>query len=70
MHTIFAPGFPGLLEAIYVQERVMERKMPAVWTSFVSAARNRWRLFANHSTEKELDCNHVLRHQVVHYIIQ
>ncbi|KAH7096129.1 rab-GTPase-TBC domain-containing protein [Auriculariales sp. MPI-PUGE-AT-0066] len=34
MHTIFAPGFPGLLEAIYVQERVTEKMMPAVWETF------------------------------------
>lgn len=37
MHTIFSPGFPGLLESIYVQERVMERMMPDVYASFVSA---------------------------------
>lgn len=40
MHTIFAPGFPGLLEAIYVQERIMERMLPAVFNSFVSAVVN------------------------------
>ncbi|KAG2136483.1 rab-GTPase-TBC domain-containing protein [Suillus bovinus] len=34
MHTIFAPGFPGLLEAIYVQERIMESKMPDVYAAF------------------------------------
>ncbi|KAJ7922797.1 rab-GTPase-TBC domain-containing protein [Mycena leptocephala] len=28
MHTIFSPGFPGLLEAIYVQERITEQMMP------------------------------------------
>ena len=37
MHTIFAPGFPGLLEAIYVQERIMERMIPAVYSAFVSS---------------------------------
>lgn len=36
MHDIFLPGFPGLLEAIYVQERVMERMVPRVFGSFVS----------------------------------
>ncbi|KAF8588332.1 RabGAP/TBC [Ramaria rubella] len=34
MHTIFSPGFPGLLESIYVQERVMERFLPDVYASF------------------------------------
>ncbi|CUA76632.1 TBC domain-containing protein C1778,09 [Schizosaccharomyces pombe 972h-] [Rhizoctonia solani] len=55
MHTIFQPGFPGLLENIYVQERLIERIMPGVYqalsthmissTSFVT----KWyiTLFAN-----------------------
>ncbi|KAB5587963.1 Rab-GTPase-TBC domain containing protein [Ceratobasidium theobromae] len=55
MHSIFQPGFPGLLESIYVQERLVERIMPAVYhalskhmissTSFVT----KWyiTLFAN-----------------------
>jgi len=34
MHTIFMPGFPGLLEGIYVQERLIERLMPEVYQSF------------------------------------
>ncbi|KAF9820059.1 hypothetical protein IEO21_01721 [Rhodonia placenta] len=34
MHTIFSPGFPGLLEAIYVQERITEQMMPAVYAAF------------------------------------
>jgi len=34
MHTIFSPGFPGLLEAIYVQERITEQMMPDVYTAF------------------------------------
>ena len=34
MHSIFSPGFPGLLEAIYVQERIMEQQMPVVYTAF------------------------------------
>jgi USP6 N-terminal-like protein len=34
MHSIFAPGFPGLLEAIYLQERVMQQTMPAVYEAF------------------------------------
>lgn len=36
MHSIFAPGFPGLLEVFYVQERLMEWLMPDVYRSFVS----------------------------------
>jgi hypothetical protein len=34
MHSIFSPGFPGLLQAIYVQERIMESKMPDVYAAF------------------------------------
>jgi len=34
MHDIFSPGFPGLLESIYVQERIMEELMPAVYAAF------------------------------------
>jgi len=34
MHEVFNPGFPGMLEAIYVQERIMETTMPAVYTAF------------------------------------
>ncbi|ORX38596.1 rab-GTPase-TBC domain-domain-containing protein [Kockovaella imperatae] len=34
MHSIFAPGFPGLLESFYVQERLMEYLMPDVYKSF------------------------------------
>lgn len=34
MHAIFSPGFPGLLEAIYVQERIMQSKMPDVYAAF------------------------------------
>jgi hypothetical protein len=37
MHGIFAPGFPGLLETFYVQERMLECLMPDVYESFVSA---------------------------------
>jgi len=33
MHTVFSPGFPGLLEAIYVQERIMQLKMPDVYAA-------------------------------------
>ena len=35
MHEIFNPGFPGLLEALYVQERILERMMPSVYDVFV-----------------------------------
>ncbi|KAI0050621.1 RabGAP/TBC [Auriscalpium vulgare] len=34
MHDIFSPGFPGLLEAIYVQERVTADLMPGVYAAF------------------------------------
>ena len=34
MHSVFAPGFPGLLEAIYVQERLTQVTMPAVYAAF------------------------------------
>jgi hypothetical protein len=39
MHSVFAPGFPGLLEAIYVQERLMEFLVPEVYTAFVCIMR-------------------------------
>ena len=35
MHDIFRPGFPGLLEALYVQERILERMLPSVYDVFV-----------------------------------
>ncbi|KAF9013618.1 hypothetical protein BDZ89DRAFT_1077017 [Hymenopellis radicata] len=31
---IFSPGFPGLLEAIYVQERITQEMMPDVYAAF------------------------------------
>ncbi|KAJ6520197.1 rab-GTPase-TBC domain-containing protein [Mycena sanguinolenta] len=34
MHSIFSPGFPGLLEAIYIQERITEQMMPDVYEAF------------------------------------
>ncbi|KAG8967968.1 hypothetical protein FRC03_008989 [Tulasnella sp. 419] len=34
MHAIFSPGFPGLLENIYLQERLVERLLPDVYASF------------------------------------
>jgi hypothetical protein len=34
MHDIFSPGFPGLLESIYVQERITEELMPDVYAAF------------------------------------
>lgn len=34
MHMVFSPGFPGLLESIYVQERIMQLKMPDVYVAF------------------------------------
>ena len=55
MHMIFSPGFPGLLEAIYVQERIMQLKMPDVYAAFkkhmvsTTAYATKWyiALFAN-----------------------
>lgn len=35
MHSVFSPGFPGLLESIYVQERLTEKLMPDVFAAFV-----------------------------------
>ncbi|KAF9008191.1 RabGAP/TBC [Hymenopellis radicata] len=34
LHSIFSPGFPGLLEAIYVQERITQEMMPDVYAAF------------------------------------
>ena len=34
LHNIFSPGFPGLLEAIYIQERITEQMMPDVYAAF------------------------------------
>lgn len=34
LHTVFSPGFPGLLEAIYVQERLTQTTMPHVFAAF------------------------------------
>ena len=34
LHDVFSPGFPGMLEAIYVQERIMETNIPAVYEAF------------------------------------
>lgn len=44
MHDIFLPGFPGLLEAIYIQERIMEKLLPNVFASFVRPLPTRPRL--------------------------
>ena len=33
LHTVFDAGFPGMLEAIYVQERVMALMMPTVYAA-------------------------------------
>ncbi|KAH9463879.1 hypothetical protein Pst134EA_015960 [Puccinia striiformis f. sp. tritici] len=33
-HNIFAPGFPGLLECFYVQERLIQFLMPTVYATF------------------------------------
>lgn len=34
IHTLFQPGFPGLLEALYVQERATQISMPVVFAAF------------------------------------
>ncbi|KAF9011173.1 rab-GTPase-TBC domain-containing protein [Cyathus striatus] len=34
LHTVFSPGFPGMLEAIYVQERITQQMMPSVYEAF------------------------------------
>jgi len=34
MHTVFKPGFPGLLENIYVQEALMKRMVPGAYDAF------------------------------------
>lgn len=34
LHTVFNPGFPGMLEAIYVQEKIMQTMMPHVYEAF------------------------------------
>ncbi|TFK56884.1 RabGAP/TBC [Heliocybe sulcata] len=55
MHTIFQPGFPGLMESIYVQERIMQEMMPGVYEAFkkhmisTSSYATKWyiTLFAN-----------------------
>ncbi|KAG0145317.1 hypothetical protein CROQUDRAFT_45957 [Cronartium quercuum f. sp. fusiforme G11] len=36
LHTIFAPGFPGMVECFYVQERVIEYLLPDVHNTFTA----------------------------------
>lgn len=36
LRHIFEPGFPGLIEAFYVQEKLVELLMPEVHKAFVS----------------------------------
>jgi hypothetical protein len=73
MHSMFQPGFPGLLEAIYVQERLVERIMPAVYKSFVSLD-SKMRSFllveSALSAANEYDFFHFLRDQVVHHFVR
>jgi hypothetical protein len=55
LHRIFSPGFPGLLEAIFVQERLTRQIMPGVYAAFkrhmvsTTAYATKWyiTLFAN-----------------------
>jgi hypothetical protein len=42
MHSIFRPGFPGLLENIYLQEVLMKRMIPGVYAAFVSTPYTTW----------------------------
>jgi USP6 N-terminal-like protein len=35
MHETFLPGFPGLLEAFYVQEKIMQKTLPGIYAVFV-----------------------------------
>lgn len=54
-HAVFAPGFPGLLECFYIQERLIEHLLPEVHKAFneqmisTSAYATKWyiTLFAN-----------------------
>ncbi|PVG01819.1 hypothetical protein CPB86DRAFT_834206 [Serendipita vermifera] len=34
MHETFLPGFPGLLEAFYVQEKIMQKTLPGIYAVF------------------------------------
>lgn len=34
MHDIFLPGFKGLLEAFYVQEKIMQKMLPGLYSTF------------------------------------
>lgn len=69
MHETFLPGFPGLLEAFYVQERIMQRMIPGVYDVFVCCSlssistANVWL----NPAEKEYDLNYRLCRQMVHY---
>lgn len=36
MHTIFEPGFPGMLECFHIQEQLVKQLMPNVHDIFVS----------------------------------
>jgi hypothetical protein len=73
MHEIFLPGFPGLLEAIYVQERILERMLPAVYASFVCPCSfqsfSLQYLLCFTITEEEHDIEYKLRHEVVYHVI-
>ncbi len=74
MHTIFSPGFPGLLESFYVQERLIEYLMPPVFTSFVSEDVSsradviaEWPCFPH--SAKAYDIRLIICNQVVHHTI-
>ena len=71
MHSIFSPGFPGLLENIYVQERLIETLMPEVYKSFVRYLPNYTvcQLLKLPSAAKEYGFNYFLRDKMVHYTI-
>lgn len=66
MHSIFAPGFPGLLEAFYVQERLIEWLVPDVYKSFVRM--HAFYLILAHALEAT-ECDIIFRmgDEVVHH---
>jgi hypothetical protein len=72
MHSIFSPGFPGLLEAFYVQERLMEYLMPDVYQSFVSSLILclETALITERPTATEYDILIGVGNQVVYYVVR
>jgi len=70
MHATFSPGFPGLLEAFYVQEKIMQRMLPRVYAVFVSAMFLLGPMMeADPAIEGKHGLHHCLRRQMVYYFI-